>query len=74
MSDDIQEAITILHTAADAVERVATHPAGIHDDDAALVISLRGAACDLEAGRPVPNLNNAVTAARRFIEFLERKP
>lgn len=74
MSNEIQEAITILRTAANAVENAAADPAGMHDDDAALITSLRGVACDLEAGRSVPNLDNAVTTARRLIEILGKKP
>jgi hypothetical protein len=65
--------IVLFYAAANAVEQVAADPAGMHDDDITLVNSLRGFAHDLEAGRPVPDLESQKARARKFIETLGKK-
>jgi len=60
----------LFYAAANAVESAAADPAGMHDDDVALVVSLRDIANDLEAGRSVPNLDDRRVQARKLIEIL----
>jgi hypothetical protein len=70
VNEELLHRCAILREAADAIIRKAGGVDKVSEDDAALCMSLRGAAFDLEVGRPVKNVDQIHAAARLLLALL----